>query len=268
MIQKPEKLLEELGIEEPNEIDIDAIAQFCGATIVYEPLKGCDARIFGNKDHAFITVNSLSSIHRQRFSAGHELGHWIRDRGKVAFICNKEILQTQWTQNNPETRANRFAANLLLPKNMFLKYSTNRDISFETAIEISGVFQTSVTSTAIQLVKFSSFPSILVWVDSNRRTRFYRSPHVPTDIWPKEFPGNETITTDMFKKKLEGVHAGEINAAEWIEKGNSYKYKLRESCIRVGKNRVLTLLWWQQEEQLIDLEEKDYEPKELTWLEW
>lgn len=33
-------LLRELGITEPEDIKIEAIAQYCGATIVYEPLRG------------------------------------------------------------------------------------------------------------------------------------------------------------------------------------------------------------------------------------
>ena len=45
-------LLEELGISEPQEINIEAIAECCGATIIYEPLKGCEARILGHGDRA------------------------------------------------------------------------------------------------------------------------------------------------------------------------------------------------------------------------
>jgi len=39
--KSPSRLLKELGITEPQEIDVEAIAQYCGATIVYERLEGC-----------------------------------------------------------------------------------------------------------------------------------------------------------------------------------------------------------------------------------
>ena len=87
-----DQLIEELGIAEPNEIDIEAIAQYCGATIVYESLKGCEARILGTDTRAIITVNSDSPRARQRFSGGHELGHWMRDRGKAAFACTESVV--------------------------------------------------------------------------------------------------------------------------------------------------------------------------------
>lgn len=36
----------------------------------------------------------------------------------------------------------------------------------------------------------------------------------------------------------------------------------------VGENLVLTLQWWQNEQQLIDLEEETEGPKELNRLDW
>lgn len=41
----PGHILTELGIREPEDLDVEAIAQHCGATIRYTNLKGCAARI-------------------------------------------------------------------------------------------------------------------------------------------------------------------------------------------------------------------------------
>lgn len=57
----PASLLAELGIEAPDEIDIEAIAEHCDATVVYEPLAGCTARIIGHGDRAIITVDAGSA---------------------------------------------------------------------------------------------------------------------------------------------------------------------------------------------------------------
>jgi hypothetical protein len=64
-----------------------AIAYACGATILPQPLTGCQANIIGFGDRAIITVNSKSIRTRQRFSSGHEPGHWMKDRGQNAFGC-------------------------------------------------------------------------------------------------------------------------------------------------------------------------------------
>jgi hypothetical protein len=86
---QPEEILSLLGITEPADIDVGAIAYACGATIVKEPLTCCEANIIGRGDKAIITINNKSIPGRQRFSAGHELGHWMKDRGESAFGCSK-----------------------------------------------------------------------------------------------------------------------------------------------------------------------------------
>ena len=45
----PQILLDELGITDPGDIDVEAIAEYISATVVYERLQGCEARIVGTK---------------------------------------------------------------------------------------------------------------------------------------------------------------------------------------------------------------------------
>src|SRR5437867_9520652 len=92
--KRAETILEELGIENPEDIDVEAIAQYCGATVVYEDLGGCEARILGYGDRAIIAVNESSPRVRQRFSVGHELGHWMNDRGRASFACEGTAFAT------------------------------------------------------------------------------------------------------------------------------------------------------------------------------
>ena len=55
--RSPQRLLDELGITEPEDIEIEPIAFHVGALIKYAPLMGCEARILGAGDRAIITVN-------------------------------------------------------------------------------------------------------------------------------------------------------------------------------------------------------------------
>ncbi len=154
----PEQILSLLGITEPADLDIEAIAYACGATIVPQPLTGCQANIIGFGDRAIITVNSNSIPTRRRFSSGHELGHWMKDRGQNAFGCLDIQIDSEWTSNNAETRANRFASDLLLPVSMFAPLAKGRPITLETVGDLAGVFRMSQTATAIRLVNYGSFP--------------------------------------------------------------------------------------------------------------
>jgi hypothetical protein len=249
-------LLNELGIADPDDIDIEAIAQYCKATVVYEPLHGCEARILGNGERAIITVNSRSQRPRQRFSAGHELGHWMRDRNKVGFSCT-EVALRDWNSDNPERYANAYAADLLLPRGMFEPLAKNKPATFETVRELAEEFNTSLTATAIRLVEFGSFPAMLVFLENGKRKWFFRGPDVPAALWPRESPKPATVTYDLLRGNLAEDDPVPVQADGWLEHPRSRWYEILEHAIQIGPDAVLVLLWWKNEKQLLDLSEDE-----------
>lgn len=250
-------LLRELGITEPEDIRIEAIAEYCGATIVYEPLQGCAARIVGYGDHAFITVDSESRLERRRFSAGHELGHWMADRGKISsFLCQEKVFATEWSEDNPERRANRYAADLLLPRFMFEPRAKNKEITFATVSALAAEFRTSLTATAIRLVEFGSFPAIIVCSEPGRRRWFVRGPDVPDLLRLREAPGAYTCAFNLLRGGSAPEAPTDVQADGWIQHTDARRYSIREHSIAIGHNLVLSLLWWKNESQLLDLDEE------------
>src|SRR5690349_18570970 len=107
-----EQLLQELGVTEPDEIDLEAIAYHVGAHVRYRPLDGCEAHIIGYGNSAIITVDTKSSFSRQRFSIAHELGHWHHHRGQSLICRAKE--STPYDTRGPEPLANVYAADILM----------------------------------------------------------------------------------------------------------------------------------------------------------
>ena len=250
----PAAILEELGIREPEEIVIEAIAQYCGATILYQPLQGSEARIVGSGDRAIITVNVAAGRGRQRFSAAHELGHWMCDRGKIAFACAEQVLTREWADDNPELRANQYAADLLLPEAMFSAHAKKREITFATVRQLAEMFQTSLTATAIRLVEFGSFPAMVVCSESERRRWFKRGPDVPDLLWPRERVSPMTVAHDVFKGEAAASPGPtDVSADAWFAHRDARQYAIREDSIRITADFVLTLLWWKDERQLLDL---------------
>lgn len=254
--KSPSRLLKELGITEPQEIDIEAIAQYCGATILYERLEGCEARILGNENRAIITVNSESPIGRKRFSAGHELGHWMRDRGKVGFSCTEQVMVGGWGSATTERAANEYAADLLLPAEMFRKESCDKPITFGTVRELSDIFVMSITATAIRLVRDGSFPAMLVYLQDGKRKWFIRGEDAPDSLWPLEVPKPATAAADLLRSKAEDDPTP-IQADGWIDHPRSKWYEIIEHSIRISSNGILSLLWWKDERQLLDLGDND-----------
>jgi len=254
----PDELLDELGILEPEEIDLEGIAAYCGAFVVYEPLSGAEARIVGNRDKAFITVNSNSLRSRQRFSIGHELGHWMWDRGRMAFACSSDVQDRRWSGADKETLANKFAADLLMPVQMFRGRAQRRPSTIETVSDLADQFQASLTATAIRLVEFGSFPCIVVLHSSSGRDWFFGSREVDGKFWPHKLLDEHSFAHDLMKGKSKSPAGGLVDADTWINHPRASHYELHESSTLIGPSRVLTLLWWENEKMISDLIGDDY----------
>jgi len=254
--QDAANLLEALGIREPEDLDIEAIAEDRGATIRYRPLEGCEARLVGYRDRAVITVNSSSSRERQRFSAGHELGHWMRDRGQIAFQCEDRHFTREWSENNPETRANRFASDLLLPRFMFRPRARDLPITFAAVQELAAQFQMSLTATAIRLVEHGWLPCMLVCNTDEGRSWFVASSDVEGKLWPLACPGKTTVAAALQSGRVSKSPL-DVKCSEWINHPRADRYWIKEDSLMLRNRTMLSLLWWEDEQQLLDQEAYD-----------
>lgn len=252
----PEKLLDHLGITAPDEISIEAIAAFCGATIIKKPLVGCEARLLGKEDKALIIVNSASSKERQRFSAAHEIGHWLADRGAVA-SCTNEMFINRWKQQDKETRANRFAADLLMPKKLFISEAKGKPITLNSTRELARVFQTSMTATAIRLVEHGSFPAMVICSDRKGRKWFISGPDVPVKLFPSDQPGPGSAAHNIIQGGKAVSEPIDVKADQWFDYDGSDRYWISEDSFRVTEELVVSLIWWEDEDQIVDIYETE-----------
>lgn len=182
-----EKLLWSYGVREPGHIALDEIAYDLGATVQYLPLTGCEARLVAAGERAIITISSRSNPGRQRFSLGHELAHWICDRGKGMFLCALADLQADIGPNgtvakNIEANANLYSSQLLLPDYLVGPWSSGRPISLDTANLLARDFRCSLTASAIKLVKYSLTPACLVCYGQSGRKWSLVSPKFPDEF--------------------------------------------------------------------------------------
>jgi len=256
--KNPNLLIADLGIETPEEINVNAIAQFCGATVRYKKLIGYEGRIIGTNESAIITVNSNSTPGRQRFSVAHELGHWFFDRGKM-FQCSEEMFNQSWEDykknGNVEIRANRYAADLLMPEHIFNPIVANQPITFDTVEKVSEEFETSLTATAIRVVESGSMPGMVLCCENGKRLWFKRGPSVSEFLWPIKKLHKKTNAFQISKGGSSVAFKEETYADYWITHPNSKDYDIHADTREIGKGLTLTLLWWKDEQQLIDLED-------------
>jgi len=231
------------------------LAEYCGASIRYKPLTGCEARIIGYHDRAIITINAVAKRGRQRFSGGHELGHWMCDRGQIAFQCDYACYVRGWWAANPESRANRFASDLLLPLSMFQPRSHGLPVTFATVRKLADLFEMSLTSTAIRLVEHGGLPAMLVCNSPEKREWFVASSEVKGRLWPLARPAQMTLAFSLLKEGTRRTEPKDVRCDYWINHPRADRYWIKEDSFRLTEGSVLSLLWWEDEKQLLDLDE-------------
>lgn len=249
-----DELIDFLGIDSPEEIDVEAIAYSQNLLVKYRPLDSCEAKIVGVGDKAVITVNSNKTNEgRKRFSIAHEIGHWMNDRGK-AFICDSGDIGLRFGPTNPESRANSFAADLLMPRSIVRPRVNKSPFTIEGATKLAEEFSTSLSATAIRMVQLADAPVILAWYNQTRRIRFSRSGSVPDEIWPVDQVNHETTAFENLFGNRGITAAEEVDADSWISHQDSHRYTVIESSVLVVPDTLMVMIWWKDEAQILDLD--------------
>ena len=249
----PDALLINLGVIEPQDIDIEAIAYFCGATVKYRRLEGCAARIIGSNDKAIITVDECSSRGRQRFSVAHELGHWMNHRGTAFLQCQNAAMFSFGESRTPETIANIFASDLILPEFLFKPIARNLPLTFESVSKLSDIFETSLTATAIRLIQYGSFPGILACYEIDGKRKWYsKTNDVPSSLLPARELHHESQAFDLLYGKIQKTSPTIVNAGLWFSHPQSNQFTIQEHSVKIniGDGYILSFLYWKDEAQL------------------
>jgi len=243
-LRPAEKLLKELGITRPEEIDLDALAWTRGAAVRYRFMEKCEATIVGSKDKAIITVNSNSIPTRKRFSLAHEIGHWHHHKGRVLFCGPREIGNPAHRALDPESQADQFASDLILPDYMFRpRIAKMKRLTLSNMAEIAEEFSASRTATLLKLVESDSFPIIVICHGKERRRWFRRAPMIPDFWFPNEELDHESYAFEMlFGEIAESRFPHKIGADAWFTFRGAEHYEVQEQSFLLPNEEVLTML--------------------------
>ena len=253
MIVQPsaaETALQALGITEPEEIDIEVVARSLGARVKYRTLKSCEARIVGQNGRAIITVDAGSRPQRRRFSIAHELGHWHRHRG-ICLSCRSADIdrplsdgRRERVASNPELQADAYASDLLLPGYIFRPLASDLDRLTLAAVRgLAGMFNTSLTATAIRALATNRFPVMLVCHSQTGMRWFRRPPLIPDRWFPRSDLQPESPTFRMlYQGGAETKQPVKVKASCWFDSVAADRFTVTEQSFVLPNNRVATLL--------------------------
>lgn len=248
----PEQILSRYGITSPDEIDIEAICQALHATVVYERLDGCEARVIGHGRRAYISVQPSGSRGRERFGAAHELGHWLHDRCHV-LACKLDAM-AEWGKGR-EMRANRFAQDLLMPREMFSSVSSQHLPTKESIRDLAHTFDVSMTAAAIRMAEHGPAPAVVACYSRNKLLWHKRSDTVPSDLWLSPTPPRKSRVADILEGRPfdedDGPEASPSD--EWFKHPSASDYEVYADCFVAAPDRVITLIsWGEDESQLLE----------------
>ena len=250
-----EELLQSLSIDDPSDIDLEAIAWHCGAKVKEQPLDGCDAQIIGTKDKAIVTINENQSPERKRFSIGHELGHWKYHRGR-SFICRSDDIGNRDKKrsiHDPELVADNYAADLLMPEYLFQPRAQRyNNVNFEAIRELAKCFSTSLTATAFRYIQYSSYPSMLVChAPKEKRWKWFKvGADVPERLFLKRGLDTNSIAHKVMHSGLEQSYPESVQADTWFDNEGADHYYVYEQSILINDGCILTLLSWRNTHML------------------
>ncbi len=241
----PDALLRSLGITEPRDIDIEAIAYYVGLRVKRRCLKCCEAMITGLGNKGIISVNPGGMPQRERFSIAHELGHWAHHRGETV-ACRATDIGTLSKTNSVERAADQYAADLLMPWSMFrIECRKHPRLDLRTLKEMADIFKTSLTATLLRMLDSDVYPASMVVCHSRGGRKWHRTAPKMQIKW---FPRDE-LDTDSFAFELlhnqnldEQSHPRKIGADAWFDRASATRYEITEQSFQIPGEGIVTIL--------------------------
>lgn len=171
---RPEQLVDAILVQNPDlplPVPVEALATLAGITQI-QPLTstGFEGTLIANAEKSVgaIFYNGTVPRSRQRFTIGHELGHFLLPwHRQTTFECTKEDISGR-ARKDWEIQANQFSAELLLPKALVKKQLLPlRDPEIAHVLKLSETFGTSVEATARRVVDLNEYPCAVVFSHNN-----------------------------------------------------------------------------------------------------
>lgn len=247
------RVLDECGLNDPTEFPLPKI--ILGRKAFYEetPLDGKEGEIVSVDNRSIITINSLIQFEtKKRFAAAHELGHYEMHRSLRPIFSDTEEDLMNWYKAGPqETEANEFAAEFLMPSELFYKECERKKFEPKVIEHLANRFGVSKTAAILKFVKRGNHPVFVVYCKDNkvkwfkRSDDFYHFSHLKMNAAPP----TGTVAYEMFlgKKAYVGDEAKQdIWKSDWFEMRSEDEPDTRffEYCLFAKSyNYTISVIW-------------------------
>lgn len=219
----------------------------------------------------FVVVNSkIQEESRKRFTIAHECGHFLLPAQQdLSAPCSKNAIEN-WDEelHRPELDANRFAAEILMPRD-FVAPHLKVEPSLDSMKSIAEICSTSLTASGFRLIELTSFPAAIVWSQNNRVRWYKASAEFVRWVRKGELDG-ATFAADCFKGRNVPQKLESVAASAWLfERGLKSEARIWEHSVSLPNyGAVLSLLVMrepvEQDGSTFPTEDSDLDPEEFT----
>lgn len=250
---KAKTVLAECGLDDPTSFPLPIIIQ--GRNAFYEelPLNGKEGEIVSVDNRSIITVNSNIAFEtKKRFAAAHELGHFEMHRTLQPIYSDTEEDLMNWYKGGPhEVEANQFAAEFLMPSEVFHKECERKKFDPKIIEQLANRFQVSKTAAILKFVRRGNHPVCVVFCKNNKMKWFKRSDDFcPFPLFNYDSPPpTGTVAYEMFqgKKAYFGDEAKQdIWKSDWfiMKSDDEPDSRFFEYCLYAKSfNYTLSVIW-------------------------
>lgn len=246
------RILDECGINDPTEMTLPEI--ILGRKAFYEevPIARKDGEIVSVRARSIVTVNEkIQFPFKKRFVAAHELGHYEMHKSLQPIFSDDESTLLSWYQGGPhEMEANEFAAEFLMPSELFYNECKGKKFGPSVIDHLSERFQVSKTATILKFVKRGNHPVFIVFCKDNQMKWWKKSDDFyHYSVFERNAPPpTGTVAYECFTK---GTYYTDEERKQQIWKGDWFKLKrdvdetpFFEYCLFVPSyNYSISVIW-------------------------
>ncbi len=206
-LQAADQLLNDLGVDQESLIDVFDIVDQLGLWLVFNPLNSLLGAVVPKGDGGImLTTERRPAV--QRYTAAHEIGHWILDIDELAFDTEDDIF---YPSIDREHLAQIFAGQLLMPPPLVYATCARYGISdtdsangaalYLVARDMGASYEAAARQLAnLDIIDRTKLNYLLSLTPAKVKTELChgRRPAGGVDVWPLDigFAGSQVRVTE------------------------------------------------------------------------
>jgi Zn-dependent peptidase ImmA (M78 family) len=240
-----ESFLRRFGLDSRDRLT--EIAEEFGIDVLYRPAESYDGALLRIRDaqRGCIVINSrIREESRKRFTLAHEIGHFVLPgQQEVSAPCQQQRIEN-WDADlyRPELEANRFAAEILMPRGLMAEF-VQSEPSLESIRSIAQLCGTSLTASAVRLITLTPHRAAVVWSQNQKILWSKQSAGFVRWIRKGEVREN-SFAAQSYRKQSVPDQLAPVAASAWLyEKGLREGAQIWEQSMALNRyGAVLSLL--------------------------